>query len=55
MICDKCLNPTIKWGWHNNQRLCENCLHNSRPATQRCSDVECKAPTIKDLMKKWNR
>ena len=54
MICDNCLNKITKWGWHNNQRLCETCLHNKRPQNHRYSEIKCKAPNIQDLMDKWN-
>lgn len=53
MICDNCLNPTVRYGWHNNQRLCSKCLHYRMPKKQQ--PVQEDKPTIKDLMKKWNR
>lgn len=55
MICDRCLDSMKRWGWHNNQRLCENCLHNSRPATWRVKEVEDLEPTLQNLKKLWEK
>lgn len=55
MICEKCLQPCEKRHWLNNSRVCEVCLHNSRPASSRCNEVEDIPPTMKNLKKLWER
>ena len=56
MICDQCLNPTTSYNWHNNIRMCKDCLHNSQPwKKKRCTGDSCPAPTLTELKKKWER
>ena len=51
MICDRCYETKDIAGRHGNELLCENCLHNARPASHRIRDVEDLKPTMKNLKK----
>ena len=55
MICSKCGKPTYRFKWLHNERVCDVCLHNSRPATHRDRDVEDKDYTWADVKKYLER
>lgn len=51
MICNECLEPTKKWHWYNNQKVCPQCHHNLQPLPRKLSNVEDIPPTFKNLKK----